>query len=105
MRVCSPVTVTVVILKLRGALSCFNILDARVRADGPRGFARLALNMWPLIACVRSSTESRLRIHLLPLLGSKRLDAIPLALANAYPREVLIEAILVYVEDVLSRSR
>jgi len=43
---------------------------------GPRGFARSALNMWPLIACVRSSTEFRLRVHLLPLLGSKRLDAI-----------------------------
>ena len=41
----------------------------------------------------------------LPFNRSKRPDAIPLALANAYPREVLIEAILVHVEDVLSHSR
>ena len=41
----------------------------------------------------------------LPFNRSTRPDALPLALGNAYPREVLGESILLYVEEVLSRSR
>jgi hypothetical protein len=41
----------------------------------------------------------------IPFNRSKRLDAVPFSLANAFPREVLSESVLVYVEEVLSRIR
>jgi hypothetical protein len=41
----------------------------------------------------------------MPFNRSKRLDATIFAFANAYPREVLSESVLVYVEETLSRSR